>query len=1052
MKAKKIHLFYFLSIVVVMICSSMQAVAQNMQSVTGKVVDQNNETLIGATVVIKGTNTGVTTTMDGTFELSVPKGDAVLVVSYIGYQTQEVTVGTQSNLNIVLKSDDMGLEEIVVIGYGTQTKATVTGALSTVPTEALVAAPVASITNVLAGTVPGISSVQETGQPGADAASIYIRGIGTLGTADASPLVLVDGIERPLSQIDPNEIENFSILKDAASTAVFGVRGANGVIVITTKRGKVGAPKISISSDTGVQQPMGYMNTVGSYEYATFWNMKEAGEGETNPKRYFTADAIEAYRTGSDPIIYPNVNWGEEVFNNTFLQTKNNINISGGTEDVRYFVSLGHLFQDGILKQIDVLPYNNNYKYERFNYRANLDFKLTKTTNMKFNVGGFVGSTQEPNAIQGIEHSWTYTYLWTLPFASPGLIDGKRSKIPDKFVYDNGNIVRDGYSGFYGYGYQESDQTMLNVDTEINQNLDVITEGLSVSIKGGIDNTYLVHKNRSGGGMEWLEIAHKSYYEDTSKPTTDLDYDKTVVYIPKGQDTPLTLSSSYGKDRNWYLEGRINYSRAFGDHTTSAMFLYNQSRNYYPASLPYNYIPRSYIGYVGRATYGYKGKYLADVNVGYNGSENFAPGSTRYGLFPAVSAAWVMTSEPFMRSVEAISYLKLRASFGKVGNDKAGTSRFMYVPGTWNPSGSYSFGIDNPTNVSAYGYGVPGNEDVTWETALKQNYGFDLNMFNDRLSLTAEYFFEDRTGILITPNTTPSVIATGLPALNLGEVENQGYELMLGWQDNTSKDFSYNILATFSYSRNKIIYMDEVRKEFEYQNQTGGPTGRQGLMYEYVRLYQYSDFTQDANGELVLDPNLPKPFVNVSPGDAMYADLNGDGVVNDSDKTYAGYSKIPQYIFGLNGGFTYKNFNFRMQWTGATNVDRMMEVEYRKPFGNSSMMGLVDFHYTDTWTEDRQNGTLPRVAEATEAWNRTESTLWLRDASYLRLKTLTVSYTFKSAGLKKATGLSSIGVSLSGYNLLTFSPMKFMDPESVASNLGRYPLVKNYSLGINLNF
>ena len=404
-----------------------------------------------------------------------------------------------------------------------------------------------------------------------------------------------------------------------------------------------------------------------------------------------------------------------------------------------------------------------------------------------------------------------------------------------------------------------------------------------------------------------------------------------------------------------------------------------------------------------------------------------------------------------MRNQKFINYLKLRASWGRVGNDQS-NQRFMYMPSVWTSSGSYSFGVNNPNNAEAYGHGTPGNTGVTWETAEKQNYGIDLNVLNNRLSLNVDYFFEHRTGILLTPNSTPSIIATSLPALNIGEVDNHGYEVALGWNETTARGFNYYVNANVSFARNKIIYMDEVKSEYDYQNQTGGSTGRNTGLYKFERIYQYSDFTSGPNGELILNPALPQPSVTVYPGDAMYADLNNDGVVDGNDKMVAGYSTRPEYIFGLNAGFNYKGFNFSMQWTGASHVSKLMEIEYRIPYTNAGKRGLLQYFYDDCWTPENQSGTLPRAAETSEAWNSENSTLWLRDAKYLRLKTITLGYTFSNSKRLKSIGISSLGISLSGYNLLTFTPLDFIDPESLTNDNGAYPLVKIYSIGLNVNF
>lgn len=1035
---------------------SLCSFAQTL-NVRGTVTDSSGEPIIGGTVVVDGEEIrGTVTDIDGNYMLNDVPANGSLTFSYVGMSPQTIAVDGRDVIDVVLQEDAGLLDEVVVIAYGVQKKSTLTGALSTVDTESLVKAPVASITNILSGAVPGVSTVQTSGQPGADAAAIYIRGAGSLNNTMSKPLVLVDGVERDFSQIDPNEIENLSILKDASSTAVFGVRGANGVILITTRRGSTGKPSINVSSITGVQQPISYVKQTSSYEYARFWNMKLEADGVADRLQYFTREAIENYRTGADPIMYSSTDWTDYIFKDAFLQTKNNINISGGSENVKYFVSLGYLFQDGILKKLESLPYNNNYSYDRYNYRANLDYKLTPTTSMKFNIGGNIGKTQQPNVIEDIPNIWVYTTVWTVPMSGPGILDGVRTIVP--FGFYPGEVVRDGFGGFYGFGYQQRYRTTLNMDAEVTQKLDIVTPGLSVSLKGAYDNYFTLNKNRTGGGIEFQTAYHKSFLRDRTKKQTDPDYDKTIVYVPTGANSPLRYAEGYGRDRNWYLEGRVNYSRKFDEHDVTGLILYNQSRNYYPllpsgAAASYQYIPRSYAGLVARATYSYMNKYLLDVNAGYNGSENFAPGKTRYGLFPAFSAGWVLSEEAFMQEQQFVDFMKLRASWGRVGSDMGTNTRFMYMESVWNPSGSYSFGINNPEGFQTYGVGTPGNPNVTWETADKQNYGLDINALDNRLTLNLDWFKERRTGILISPQSTPAIIATSLPNLNIGKVNNSGYEIAIGWDERLRSGLRYYASANMSFARNKIIFMDEVPNSYPYMDVTGGPTGRHSNVYEFVRLYQYSDFTKQDNGKLVLDPSLPQPMVEVYPGDAMYADKNGDGIVDGYDKMTTGFSERPEYIFGLNSGFQYKGFDFAMQWTGATNVNKMMEIEFRIPFTNAGKRGLLQYFYDRCWTvENQENATLPRASETSESWNSEASTLWLRDASYFRLKTLSFGYTFKDRPFLKTIGAESLGISFSGYNLLTFSPLKEMDPESLTTNNGGYPIVKTYNIGLNINF
>lgn len=1022
--------------------------------VRGVVTDEAREPVPGANVLVSGTVSGTFTDVDGRYSIDVAP-DAVLEFSAIGFVDKSVRVGGKAVHDVILESDSESLEETVVIAYGTKSKTSVTGALSSVQTEDLLKSPAASVTNMLAGAMPGVSAVQTSGQPGRDAAKIYIRGSGSLNNSLATPLVLVDGVERDFSQIDPNEIESISVLKDASSTAVFGVRGANGVILVTTRRGLSGKPSVSVSSSVGIQQPISLVEQTGSYEYARFWNIKKQLDGVTDSKYYFSREAVEAYRTGSDPVMYPSMDWQEYCFNDAFLQSRNNINISGGSDKVKYFISVGYMYQNGLLKELPGQTYDSNYRYNRYNYRANIDASLTPTTMMKLGIGGVLGQIQEPrNVVSDTDQDqnpWVISQIWTHPFAGPGFIDGVRTLVPKDMV-PLGEILRDGMFVFYGCGYLKRYETTLNLDIDLTQRLDFLTEGLSISVKGAYDNALSLQKKYKGGSVEYQTAYYRSHLDKKGLlPPTDPDYDKTIVFLPTGNDTPLSYSESNGRSQNWYLEGRINYDRSFGYHKVGALVLYNQSRNYYPST--YTYIPRSYLGLVGRATYSYMTKYFVDFNVGYNGSENFAPGKTRFGLFPSVSAGWVISSEKFMSSQKVFDYLKLRASWGLVGSDKGVNTRFMYMPAVWSPSGEYSFGVDNPDGAPAYSMSRLGNSLVTWETAAKTNVGLDAKFLNNRLSLTADYFYEDRNGILITPNSTPSIIATVSPDLNIGEVENQGYEIALSWRDSPVSDFSYSIDANMSFARNRIVYMDEVPKKYGYMNETGGPADRYTGMYKYIRLYQYSDFEEDEYGKLTLRPHLPEPYQDVYPGDAMYADLNGDNVIDSDDRCVTGFGARPEYMFGLNAGFDWKGFSFSMQWTGAAHVDKLLDIEYRIPFTNAGKRGLLTYFYEGCWTPENQKSAIyPRPSEVSETWNSANSTLWLMDSSYVRLKNVTLGYTLRNMGWMKKLGISSMSFTFSGYNLLTFSPLKIIDPEGQTTRTGDYPLVRLYDFGLNINF
>ena len=1026
-------------------------------TVKGKVIDSDSQPVIGAAVTIQGTTTGVGTDFDGAFSITVPREGTVLEIAFLGYVTQQVTVGKQRNLTVVLTEDAQTLEATVVVAYGAQTKATITGALTTIDSKALVKAPVADVTNVLAGQMPGVATVQETGQPGEDYAKIYIRGVGSLSESASAPLILVDGVERPLNTVDPNEIESLSILKDAASTAVFGVRGANGVIIVTTKRGDAGKPKISVSSITGLQMPMSYIKQSSGYDFARYYNVYQWNDGKTDQSLYFTPEAIEAYRTGSDPIMFPSTNWNDVMFRKAFLQTKNNINISGGSDKVRYFVSLGYMFQNGLLKSIPGVNYDNNYTYNRYNYRANLDFKLTETTDMHFNISGVIGDTHEPYTDRN--NIWTLTMLWAHPVASPGVVGDEVFTSVSTSALPSGLTKWNGWEYYYWTGYTDKYKTTLGMDVTINQKLDFITEGLSASIKGSYDASMQMTKKRTGGSGLHYTYEYASWADDSGLSISDPDFDKTLITVISSSEAPLSWSDpSTDDDKSWYLEGRIDYSRRFaGKHAVSALLLYNQTRDYYPSY--YSYLPRGYVGLVGRLTYGYKDKYLLDLSAGYNGSENFAPGKTRYGLFPSASVGWVISEEKFMKHVPWVDYLKVRASIGKVGNDLGQSSRFMYMEGTWSEAGSYYFGVNKGSSgVPYYTLGTPGNEGITWETAVKSNIGLDFDLFRKRLHFSGDIFKEHRTGILVKPNSLPGIIAFTPQNMNLGEVDNHGYEVELGWKDHIG-NFTYDINANVTFARNKIVYMDEVEPEYAYQAQTGGSTNRH-LLYIFERLYQKSDFYIDEDGVQRLNPDLPQPSTTVYPGDCMYKDLNGDGVIDGLDKKYTGYPDRPEYVFGSNWKFGWKGFNLQLNWIAATNVNRVWNADYRIPFTNSGHRGLLQIFAENSWIDNdnpwapgREDGTLPRFTKTNYPWNSENSTLWTVDASYLRLKSASFGYTFSRNKFFDKLGIGSVGLMFTGYNLWTWSRMTLQDPEAKSSDShGTYPLVKTYNIALNINF
>ncbi|MBD3591067.1 TonB-dependent receptor [Bacteroides sp. GM023] len=1010
--------------------SPMPEVVQQNSKVKGTVKDAHGEPVIGANVTVVGTSSGSITDMDGNFSVDAAPG-AKIKVSFIGYKDQIVTVRKGISLNIVLEEDALSLGEVEVVAYGVQKKVSITGAISSMKGDDLLKTPAGSISNILSGQVTGISSVQYSGEPGADAADIYVRGIATW--QDASPLIQVDGVERDMSQIDPNEIESVTILKDASATAVFGVRGANGVILITTKRGAQGKAKVSFSTSVGVNLRTKELEFANSYQYASYYNMMKVGDGG-NP--VFTDDQLTTFRDQTNPLLYPDINWIDYCMNKAAFQSQHNVNISGGTDNMRYFVSAGMFTQGGMFKQFNAGE-DFDFDYKRYNYRANLDFDVTKTTLLSVNIGGRIEVKRTPESGEDQNQLFRKLY-WAVPFAGAGIVDGNRVVSNSTYLPFTG---ADGLNSYYGKGFRTLTTNVLNLDLILDQKLDFITKGLSVKLKGSYNSEYATTKKATSS------IA---YYV----PVTD---DKgAVTFRKEGSDSQLSYSDGdFGKARDWYMELALSYNRKFGDHNVSGLVLYNQSKKYYPGGT-YSYIPSGYVGLVGRVTYDWKTRYMAEFNAGYNGSENFAPGN-RYGFFPAGSVGWVVSEEPFFAPLKkTLNYLKVRASVGMVGNDKMGSTRFLYLPG------SYGYGSGSNQNTHGYYFGQnvnaikPGayeatssNPDATWETSVKQNYGIDLTILNERLSISADYFVENRKDILVEPDYLPSILGMTLPVVNVGKAKNEGVELQLKWNDNLNKEFRYWANFNLSYATNKIVYMNEVAQDEPWMYKTGRRIGSRS-MYKFWGFY---DETADIRHQEEFGRAIADHGITLSPGDAVYVDLNGDGKINGNDYTRnIGFTDVPEYTAGLNVGFSWKNFDFSMQWTGAWNVDRMLS-EFRQPLGDTQQKGLLLYQYENTWrsSEDTFTAKFPRITESHSKNNYAGSDLYLINASYLRLKNVEIGYNFDFSFMKKLK-LSNCRLYVNGYNLLTFTGYDWGDPENRQSDRPNYPLTRVFNIGLKLGF
>ncbi len=1052
MKSRKLtHLFGILALTLLM---PGHLFAQNLR-VEGKVLDEQGEGLIGAGVVIQGTTNGTITDLDGNFVLSVPMG-ATLEVSCIGYATQTVQVSGRS-LTVRLEPESRLLEDAVVIAYGQQKKVTITGAVSAVGSDELLKAPVANVANALQGNLPGVSAVQPSGMPGADEPVIRIRGVGSLNSAE--PLVLVDGVERSFSQLDANEIESISVLKDASATAVFGVRGANGVILVTTKRGSEGKASVTASASAAVQQISKFVDFADSYTYGKMWNYTQITDtrpmsqwpGTVQISDYtpyagdgirFSQDVMEHFRTGDMPTTFPNMDWINYIMNDSAWQEQANVNVNGGTEKVRYFVSAGFLNQNSLFKTFSTNK-NETFDYQRLNYRANLDIDVSKYSQISLTLGGRM---QDRNTMGGGE-GFLFRYLQgATPYAGSGIDAQGRHIVSDPNLV--GPFDRDALSNYYDLGYVNESTNVLNFDIQYKLDLSFLTKGLDFKAKASYNSEYTAQKNRENG-----------YGTGVTYVATIVDGEE--VLRKEGVTWPTPYSEGKWGSRNWYAEASFNYNRRFGQHNIGGLLLYNQSKSYYPwdsdGSL-YQSIPKGYVGLVGRVTYDYATKYMLDLNIGYNGSENFAPGK-RYGLFPSVSVGWIPSSEEWWEPLKGfIGYLKIRGSYGLVGNDNTNGARFLYLPGAWqfytgattvNPQKrGANFGTSGGW-LDAVKELTSGNPNVTWETAKKTNIGVDVAFLKERLHAYIDFFWEDRNHILVSnASTLPAVTSLPSSYVNEGRVKNHGFEVTLNWEDKIG-DFRYSISPNVSFARNKVIEMLEVEPMYEYLKHTGLPVG-QPFGYELFEFYQPG--TEDRYLEKYGVP-MPDQNVDLKYGDCVYVDLNGDGIIDANDQQAIGFTSNPELTYSLNTSFHYKQFDFSMLWTAADHVSRTLNGYFRDQFGSTNTSALTQWVADNSWTEDNTDAILPRISFTNRVHNNRNSQAWMINSRYARLKNVEIGYTINKP--KSMPFFNYIRVYLSGQNLLTFSSFDGNDPEAPGSGLDfgvRYPMTRVVNIGAQLNF
>lgn len=1017
-----------LTILLLCLCYTGLAVAQQKVKVQGQVIDATNqESVIGANIVIKGTTIGTITDINGKFTLEANVGSE-LNVTFLGYIPLDVKVENNQPLIINLKENAEELAEVVVVGFGTQKKISSIGAQSNIKLVSDLKQPVAHMSNSLAGRITGLTGKQGNGAPGDNKSQIWIRGIATLG--GTSPLILVDGVERSMDELNPEDIETVSIMKDASATAVFGVRGANGVIIITTKQGMIGKPRIRAEYNFGVTKFTKVPDLADGITY-----MEAANEAYTTrgQDKVYGIDRITSTLSGEDPYLYPNVKWFDELFTRMGTTQNASISVNGGTDHVQYYVSASMYNETGQLARDESQTFNSSLRYRRFNVNSNINMKITKTTKLKMNVKVMVGDSNKPKngASAPFSDAMNMPPI-QMPVHYPGGL------IP--WVSTGGGLMNP-WAELTQTGYDSDVQSKVMADMTVNQNLDFLTKGLSMKVLFAYD-TY----NRS-----WLkrEKKYDTYWASGRDENGELILEQTNQ---NGSASPYltTDGGTSNSERKYYFEAALNYDRKFGEkHHVTGMLMFNLSDkvNLLAKSL-IGSLPYRSEGLAGRFTYGYNDRYMAEFNFGYNGSENFNP-DKRFGFFPSVGAAWVISNEKwFDPATKVISLLKLRTSYGLVGNDQINIGgnlyRFGFLSEMKGDAGGYKFGVpgsyfnvDNGYQISKYGV------DVTWETARKFNFGIDLNLFSDAIALNIDFFKERREDIFLSRGSIPAIMGlTGNIVGNLGIVDNQGFEVNADVNKTFGK-WSLGLKGTFSYNKNKIVEDDSPAKIYPWMNSRGTIIGQQ---YGYICDGFYTQ-------EEINDPNIAKTAEPVLAGDLKYRDLNGDKTIDDYDKTYIGQGTVPRFTYGFGTTISYKGFSLGAFFQGVGQNDIYVNGAFT-PFKNGTAKGNLLANITDRWTEEnpRQDAFYPRLNYASENnKNYATSTHWIMNGAYLRLKTIDFGYTFPQAMTRKI-GISNLRVYTLLSNVFTFSSFKLWDPELGNGSGTTYPNISTYSLGLNFQF
>lgn len=998
--------------------------------VNGIVLDESNEPLVGVNVTIKDiVGLGAITDINGRFKIKMEPYHW-LIVSFIGFEKQEILVKDQKMLRIVMKeAKATTLDEVVVTGTGTQKKITMTGAVTTVDVNTLKTST-SSVTNALAGNVAGIMARQTSGQPGNNISEFWIRGISTFG-AGSSALVLVDGFERDMNEINIEDIESFTVLKDASATAIYGSRGANGVVLITTKRGKAGKVQIDAKVEATYNTRTITPDLVDGTTYARLMN---EARSTRNQEPFFPEDKMYILQHGLDKDLYPNVDWMDVLLRNGAPTYRATLNINGGGTLARYYVS-GSYVEEGGMYKVDkgLKDYNTNANYRRWNYRLNVDMDITKSTLLKVGVAGSLDKVNEPGT--AAENIWAAAMHYN-PVSVP-------------VMYSNGYVPTFGadseqinpWVAATQTGYQEKWNNKIQTNITLEQKLNFITKGLKFIGRFGYDTSNHQWISRQKSPALWRAEQNRAS-------------DGSLIMKKIVGEKVMTPNSDSSGERREYLEAELHYDRTFGDHIVGAVMKYTQDKKINTATRGdelMQSIDRRHQGLAGRFTYGWKYRYFVDFNFGYNGSENFAPGH-QYGFFPAYSLAWNIAEESLVKKhLPWMNMFKVRYSYGKVGNDVVGDNdqRFPYLP-TFGASDNYNYAdLGQTYKFDGLTYTYYATNAVTWEIATKHDVGIDFSLFNDKLTGTIDYFHEQRDGIYQRRNYIPLSVGmngtgTGMKiSTNIGSVLSRGFDGNLGFKQRIG-NVNVTLRGNFTYSKNEILEYDEEFSNYPYKNQIGFRVDQtRGL----IALGLFKDFDDIRNSP-------QQVWGDVLPGDIKYADVNGDGEVNDQDVVPIGATTRPNLIYGFGVSGSWKGFDVNILFQGSGKSTFCMAGPTVFPFESGDWGNILkDVTESNRWIlgeNEDPNAKYPRLSYGGNKNNYRASTYWMRNGSYLRLKNLEIGYTIPKSIINKIH-LNNVRVYFMGTNLVTFSKFKLWDPELGSVDGQDYPLSRSYTLGLTIN-